>query len=113
MKTIPTMIAAALLLASVTATANTAHDVLLTSVAPTKAAAYELGLNKLSALKNSTSSQLGYTLNTPLGDVEDGSIQLKDGAYITVQERVGANGKVGYVGQVNVDVSYDMHDSDN
>ncbi len=113
MKTIPTIIAASLLVASFSATANSAHDVLLTSVAPTKAAAYELGLNKLSALKNSTSSQLGYTLNTPLGDVEDGTIQLKEGAYITVQERLGADGKVGYVGQVNVDVSYDIHNSDN
>ena len=112
MKTIPTMIAASLLVVSVSATADSANDTLVTEVVPTHEAAYQLGVNKLSVLKNSSSFQLSYLLNTPLGDIEDGSLRLKDGAFITVEERMNADGKLGYVGQVNVSVNYEMHESD-
>ena len=112
MKTIPTMIAASLLFASVSATANSVHDIFLTPVAPTKTVAYELGLNKLSALKASSSYELSLALNAHLGDVDDETLRLEEGAYITVQERIDAAGKLSFVGQVNVDVSYDMFEND-
>ena len=113
MKTLTTtMIAATLLVASATAMANSTSERVFTPVAQTKAAAYEQGVNKLSSLKNSTSSELSRSLNTPFGDIEPGSLRIKDGGYITVQERADANGKIGYVGIVNVGVNFDMHDSD-
>ena len=112
MKTLTTMIAATLLVASASAMANSSSETIFTPVAPTKAAAFEQGVNKLSALKNSSPSQLRQSLNTPFGDVEPGSLRIKDGGYVTVQERADANGKIGYVGIVNVGVNFDMHDSD-
>ena len=113
MKTLPAMIAASLLIASVSATAASDYEtVLMTPVAPTKAAAYELGVNKLAALNDSSPAQLSRSLGTSFGDIQESSLRLKDGGYVTVQERADASGRVGYVGQVNVGVSYEMHDSD-
>ena len=112
MKTLPAMIAASLLIASVSATAASDYETVLTPVAPTKAAAYELGVNKLAALNDSSPAQLSRSLGTSFGDIQESSLRLKDGGYVTVQERADASGRVGYVGQVNVGVSYEMHDSD-
>lgn len=112
MKTLPLSVAAFILLASVNASALTDSEIIETPVAPTKAAAYEMGVNKLSALTNSSAAQLERELTTPFGDIEVDSLHVRDGGYVTVQERVDANGKVGYIGQVNVDVEYEMHDSD-
>ena len=112
MKTLPAMIAASLLIASVSATAASDYETVLTPVAPTKAAAYELGVNKLTSLNNSSPAQLSRSLNTPFGDIEADSLRIKDGGYVTVEERADANGRIGYVGQVNVGVEYEMHDSD-
>jgi hypothetical protein len=113
MKTLTTtMIAVTLLVASATAMANSSSETVLTPIAPTKAAAYEQGVNKLSALKNSSPSQLRRSLKTPFGDIESDSLSVQDGGYVTVQERADVNGKVGYVGIVNVKVNFEMHDSD-
>ena len=112
MKILSGIIAASLLIASVSATAATDHDILLTPVVPTKAAAYELGAKKLAELNNSSPSQLIRSLNTPFGDIEEGTVHIREGGYVTVEERADASGRVAYVGQVNVDVDYEMHDSD-
>lgn len=112
MKTLPAMIAASLLLASVSATAATSYESITTPVVASKAAAYEQGAEKLSALKGSSASELERSLNTPFGDIESDSLRLKDGGYITVQERADASGRIGYVGIVNVGVEFERHDSD-
>ena len=112
MKTLPAMIAASLLIASVSATAATTYESITTPVASSKAAAYEQGVNKLSALKSSSPAQLERSLNTAFGDIESDSLRLKDGGYVTVQERADATGRIGYVGVVNVGVDFEMHDSD-
>ena len=49
MKTLPAMIAASLLIASVSATAATDFETITTPVAATKSAAYAQGVNKLSS----------------------------------------------------------------
>ena len=113
MKTLPAMIAASLLLASVSASAFTTTETLDTPVASTKAAAYQQGVSKLSLLEGSTAAQLNYRLGTYYGDIEEDTLDVKDGGYVTVQERVMADGSTGYVGLVHIDVSYDRHDSDN
>ena len=112
MKKLPLSIAAFILLASVNASAITDSEIIETPVAPTKAAAYDLGVNKLSTLTNSSPRQLEGALDTPFGDIEMDTLHVRDGGYVTVEERVDANGKVGYIGQVNIDVEYEMHDSD-
>ena len=117
MKTIPSIIAATLLLASVSATAGssfeqTRSETLITSVAPTKAAAYQLGANKLAELKSDSSQQLEMALATPLGSIESDTLHLNEGGFVTIQERMNADGEIGYVGLVNVDFSFVEHDSD-
>ena len=113
MKTLPALIAASLLAASFSAVANSSHETIETPVAATKAAAYEQGVSKLSSLKNSSPAKLNYALGTYFGDIEESTLRIKDGGYVTVQERADANGTIGYVGIVNVDVDYQEHDSDN
>ena len=112
MKTLPAMIAASLLIASVSATAATDYETITTPVAATKAQAYDQGVNKLSALQGSSPAELERSLDTAFGDIEMDSLRLKDGGFVTVQERANANGSIGYVGIVNVGVDYEMHDSD-
>lgn len=116
MKTIASIFATTLLLASVSATAGnfeqTRSETQVTSTTATKAEAYQLGVNKLTKLRNVTSQQLEMALTTPLGNIESNSLRLNDGGYITIQERMDANGKIGYVGLVNIDFSYIEHDSD-
>lgn len=112
MKTLSAMIATAVFLSSTAATAASSHEKIVTPVVPTKAAAYQQGVNKLSALKNSSPSQLRRSLSTPFGEIEPGSLRLKEGGYVTVQERADASGRIGYVAIVNIDVDFERHDSD-
>lgn len=113
MKTLSKLIAASLLIVSVSASAFTTSETIETPVAATKAAAYEQGVSKLSSLQSSTPGQLNYRLGTYYGDIEENTLRLNDGGYVTVQERAMADGTIGYVGVVNVNVSYERHDSDN
>jgi hypothetical protein len=78
--------------------------VVQTSAASTKAAAYELALDKLEQLKQDSSVEL----NNDLGHVTtySNSVSLNDDAYVTVIEKMDKNGELNYAGQVNVSVSY-------
>ena len=113
MKTLPALIAASLLVVSFSAVANSSHETIVTPVAPTKAAAYEQGVSKLSSLKNSSPAQLNSSLGTYYGDIEENTLRIRDGGYVTIQERADINGKIGYVGVVDVEVEYEVHESDN
>lgn len=70
-----------------------------------KAAAYELALDKLNTLQNDSAVEL----NNDLGHVSNyaNSVSLNDGAYITVAEKMDANGNLQYTGLVNVSVTFD------
>ena len=112
MKTLSATIATALFLTSVSATAASSNERIVTPVAPTKAAAYKQGVNKLASLQNSSPSQLRRSLSTPFGEIEPGSLRLQKGGFVTVQERADASGKIGYVAIVNIGVNFERHDSD-
>jgi len=115
MKTIPSIIAATVLLASVSATAGnyeqTDHDTLVTSAAPTKAAAYQLGVSKLAQLESISPSRLSNALGVIGAD--DSTVHLNEGSYVETEERMSADGKLSYVGLINVNFGYTVNDSDN
>ena len=117
MKTLPTIIAASILLASVSATAGMSFEqsltkTLTTSTVPTKAAALQLGADKLNQLKNSSTVQLENTLDVPFGEIESNTLHLKDEGYVSIEERMDANGQLGYAAVVEVNVGFVPHDSD-
>jgi hypothetical protein len=74
----------------------------------TKAEAYELAFNQLETLQSDSASQLNRALGYIAPDSR--SLVLDDGSYITVAEKMNANGEKSYTGLVNVKVSYDMAD---
>jgi len=121
MKTLTALATASILLISATAAnaassyfATTIKDTVMTDTVSSRDAAYQAGTQKLSSLQSSTPRELSDELGLFYqDDVIERSIELGDNAYVTVQERRGANGEVGYVGVVNLNVSYDTHEDDN
>jgi len=93
MKTVQSIvIAASIILVSANAVAGTiqsgggfdrvVNNTIVLSAAPTKQAAYQLGLNKLAQLNASSPQQLGLTLNVISSNAEGNTLHLKDGGYI-------------------------------
>ena len=117
MKTIPSIIAASLLIASVSATAstyeNSATDTLVTGPAVTQAAALQQASNKLSQLKSVSPRQLSWELSSNSVDALDDTFHLNEGSFVSTEERMDANGKISYVGLVNVNFGYTVDDSEN
>lgn len=117
MKTILSIITASLLLASVSANASlwerTKAETLQTSVASTKAAAYQLGINKLMQLKAIPQRGLNLTASVHTRGFVESTLKINEGSFITVQERMIENGRLGYVGLVNIVYSYVENDSEN
>lgn len=118
MKTILSIITASFLLASVSANASqykrTETDTLTTSFAASKAAAYQLGMDKLLQLKAIPQYKLRYSLHAHSGNrILQDTLRIDKGAYITVQERMVENGTLGYVGLVNIAYSYTEDDNEN
>lgn len=117
MKKITTLLATSALLFGATAAnaltfmERSEKSTLITETASSRAQAYQLGANKLSALKSASQSQLTNNITFSL-DVDESSVRIENGAYVTVQERMDANGKIGYVGLVNFEISYIQEDSE-
>ncbi|PWQ93137.1 DUF3316 domain-containing protein [Leucothrix arctica] len=117
MKTLTSLLVTSVLLISATA-ANASNferhskDILTTETASSRAEAYQLGTSKLSQLQSASPRQLFNELDIFSIDAVVSSAHLEDGSFVTVQERMGANGKLGYVGLVNVDVSYNEERDD-
>ena len=119
MKTLNTLLATSLLL--IGASAANAYDfeqnervVLQTQSTPNRGEAYQMGVDKLTQLQSASPRQLFNELDIFSLDADESSTRIKDGAYVTVQERVQANGKPVFVGLVNIDVTYtENRDSDN
>ena len=85
-----------------------------TRVVPTadmssKAAAYELALDKLQTLQADSPIELNNDLGHVALDFPH-SVALNDGAYITVAEKMNASGETFYTGLVNVNVTFDVQD---
>ena len=117
MKTLTAMIAASVLLIGAT-TANADYfdtvtkETIVTGVTDSRAAAYQAGADKLSSLKSASPYALADEVGLFGSDIEADTVHLDEGSYVTVQERLGADGKIGYVGVVNAGVSYESHDDD-
>ncbi|MGX9418969.1 DUF3316 domain-containing protein [Vibrio sp. RC27] len=79
--------------------------VVQTADTSTKAAAYELALDKLETLQGDTAVEL----NRDLGHVSAyaNSVSLNSGSYITVAEKMDENGTMQYTGVVNANVTYE------
>ena len=88
----------------------TRHEtkVVKTENVATKAAAYDLAFDQLETLQADSASKL----NKDRGHIapDSRSLALEDGSYITVAERMNANGGTSYTGLVNVKFSYEMQD---
>jgi hypothetical protein len=105
------LIASAMLILSSQVFAGDTHQatrVVQTADMSSKAAAYELALDKLQTLQADSSIEL----NNDLGHVtpDPRSLSLNDRAYITVAEKMNASGEIHYTGLVNVNVTYDSLD---
>ena len=118
MKTLSTLIATSVLLISATA-ANADYfeaissEKIKTEVTDSRAAAYKAGADKLSSLKSATPYALSDEIGLVRGDIEQDTVSIDDGAYITVQEQMAPNGKLGYVGVVNAGISFEVNENDN
>ena len=78
-----------------------------TATVETKEAAYQLGLEKLTDLKDDSGAELSNEFALALGSYkEKNSVTLDDGAYISLQEMMNEQGQVVYTGLVNVTFSY-------
>lgn len=118
MKTFQTMIiAASIILVSNSVTAGPLQasfddldqnntNTLVVSAASSKQAAYQLGLSKLTQLKAMSSKKLSQVLHIDSYNINERTLHLKDGGYVTVEERMGADGKVNFVSVVHVDSHY-------
>ena len=119
MKTLSTFLATSVLLISATA-ANAAYfednisSTLRTDMTDSRATAYQAGLDKLTQLKSASPLELSSELFIS-AHVDENSVHLNnDSSYVTVQERSLPNGKVGYIGLVNIDLGYtEEHEDDN
>ena len=117
MKTVQSfVIAASILLASASAVAGTMpysggndrveSNTIVVSAASTKQAAYQLGLNKLAQLQAASPQQLSQALKVHSSNVDGTTLHLKEGGYVTVQERMNAKGNLSFVSSVNVGFHY-------
>lgn len=91
------------------------EEVRTVSVAPATSTeqAYQEALSELNALKQMPANKLNKTLNLSRFDTSSNNTHLKEGGYITVQERMNETGQLEYVGRVNVKVHYAERDSNN
>ena len=118
MKALTLLTATTVLLISATAaTANdfgrTVTDKVMTETSTTRAAAYKAGADKLSELQSSSPRELSNKLGLFSPDIIERSVKLEGDGFVTIQERLSADGQLGYVGIVNIDVNYATHRDDN
>ena len=117
MKTLTTLIATSVLLLGATSVsaANLYQDPtsVMTDAYSDRSVAYQAGMNKLSALESATPEQLSNEIDLFVTEnMEVDSVELENGSYVTVQERMNSNGQVEYVGVVNIDVDYEYSSDD-
>ncbi|PWQ93138.1 DUF3316 domain-containing protein [Leucothrix arctica] len=95
MKTLTSLVAASVLLIGASAAQaydfeQNEKDTVMTETAASRSEAYQLGLNKLTQLQSASPRQLFNELDIFSLDADENTTRLKDGAYITVQERAAA-----------------------
>ncbi|PWQ93135.1 DUF3316 domain-containing protein [Leucothrix arctica] len=115
MKTLLSLVVTSVLLMGAT-TVNAADvdqsmkETLTTKDATSFAEAYQLGVEKLSILKSIPPEQLTNQVHGYSSSINKRTARVEDSSYVTVQERMYADGILCYVGLVSVEVSYQEHD---
>ena len=111
MKTLLSLVVTSALLMGAT-TANAAYfeqsmkETLTTKDATSFAEAYQLGIEKLSILKSIPPEELTNEVHGYSPNIDKRSARVEDDSYVTVQERMYADGILCYVGLVSVEMSY-------
>lgn len=110
-KTKVALIASAMTILSTQAFATTTQTtrVIPTTAVSSQAVAYELALEQLQTLKADSAIELNNDLGRIALD-SPRSLSLNEGSYVTVAEKMNANGELFYTGLVNVSVTFDMAD---
>ncbi|PWQ92805.1 DUF3316 domain-containing protein [Leucothrix pacifica] len=117
MKTLQTIIILLVLLLDVSVSAfysfqQTVTRSITTEAAPTVEQAYQLGKTRLAKLHDSTTSELEQMLIDEVGVVEANTLHIIDEGSVSIQERMGIDRELSYVGVVKVDVSFVPHEYD-
>ncbi|RVU84409.1 DUF3316 domain-containing protein [Leucothrix sargassi] len=118
MKTLSTLIATSVLLIGATA-ANADYYEAITSekietgMTDSRAEARAAGMERLSALESASPEALSNEFGLNSSRINEGTVNVDDGAYITVKPTLTPQGGVGYVGVVNAGVSYEVNELDN
>ncbi|MEH0675398.1 DUF3316 domain-containing protein [Vibrio scophthalmi] len=90
------------------------HKTVSIDAVSSKQQAYTLGVEKLTEFEGMSGRELSTAL-VPVrayGSARN-TTHLKDGGYVTVQERLNNQGKLEYVAQVHLNVHYQERDSNN
>ena len=110
MKNIKSFILASILLTSVSTfagyTSRSVSDTFMTKAVSTQAEAFQLGVNKLVQLKSTPQKKLENKLHVPANSYVSDSLRLNEGAFVTTQPRMSANGELRYIGIVNYGFSF-------
>ncbi|MFT6984373.1 MAG: hypothetical protein ACJAT7_000160 [Psychromonas sp.] len=85
--------------------------IIYTEATQNKQESYLLGLDKLHTLESSTAKELKKQLNAAVW--YQNSFHLKEGSYVTVQEKMNSEGEIEYVSAVNVIYHYQERASNN
>jgi len=86
------------------------NETLLTADASSKAVAFEQGLSALNELHAASSSELEqkfWWLGMPANNMT-----IEEGAYVTVSEKMTADGQLVYNGIVHASVAYESDDNE-
>ena len=83
-----------------------------TEVVDTSAEAYKAAANKLSELKAASPYALSNEIGLSDPAIKTNTVNLDDGAYVTVRPKINAYGGLDYIGVVNTGVSYEVSEFD-
>jgi hypothetical protein len=99
-------VSAGLLKASSNEVVQSNASTLVVSSSPTKQAAYKQGQSRLSQLNSLSSQKLSNILQVSSLNLKGDTIDLKDGGYVTIEERMDIDGNLTFVNQVHVGFHY-------
>lgn len=87
------------------------HQTVTTQATGSKQASYELGLEQLKSIESLPGNELNSQFVLTNYDSNSRKTHIKEGSYVTVQERLNDVGQVEYVAQVHFNVHYLDRDS--
>lgn len=87
------------------------HQTVTTQAMDSKQGAYELGLEQLKSIESLSGNELNSQFVLTNYGTNSRKTHLKEGSYVTVQERLNDVGQVEYVAQVHFNLHYLDRDS--